>query len=435
VTALPEPGVVFADKYVVESTLGRGAAGVVFAATHRELRQRVAIKVLRDAGPNGAERMIREARAALALHSEHVVRVMDVGRDQGRVFLVMEHLAGADLGSLLKERGPFPVAEAVDCVLQACAGVAEAHARGVVHRDLKPTNLFLTTRADGSPLVKVLDFGISKSEEHGDPETSLTGPAELLGSPMYMSPEQVRGAKYVDHRTDIWSLGVIVFRLVTGKAPFGNGSTVSAALASVVADAPASMRGLRPEVPRELEAVVLRCLDKSPAERFATVAELAAALAPFGTDDGRSAVVRLVRDRSTDGRAAVGGAARRARWPWLVAAGIALLAVPAAALAVLHRTPATPTAASAPDTTSVTASASSPAATPPSAAPGTTTASPPPAPAVASTSATTTVTAKSASPPTTSTRASAPPIRRTAPRVRPTSTSSVVRSAATDDRY
>ena len=163
--ALPEPGSLFAGKYVIESELGSGAAGVVFSATHQELRQRVAIKVLRNARPVAAERMIREARAALALQSEHVVRVMDVGRDGGQVFLVMEQLEGADLASTLRRRGALPIAEAVDCVLQACAGVAEAHARGVVHRDLKPSNLFLTRRADGSPLVKVLDFGISKSSD------------------------------------------------------------------------------------------------------------------------------------------------------------------------------------------------------------------------------------------------------------------------------
>ncbi|MGH7296852.1 MAG: serine/threonine-protein kinase, partial [Polyangiaceae bacterium] len=156
-TALPEPGSRFAERYVIESELGRGAAGVVFSATHEELRQRVAIKVLREGDPVAVERMIREARTAIALQSEHVVRVMDVGREHGRAYLVMEQLDGADLAATLRARGPLPVVEAVDHVLQACAGVAEAHARGVVHRDLKPSNLFLTRRADGSPLVKVLD--------------------------------------------------------------------------------------------------------------------------------------------------------------------------------------------------------------------------------------------------------------------------------------
>ena len=276
---LPEPGTLFANKYVIESQLGGGAAGVVLSATHQELRQRVAIKVLRDAGPVSSERMIREARAAIALHSEHVVRVMDVGRDGDHVYLVMEQLEGSDLATVLRQRGPLPIAEGVDYVLQACAGVAEAHARGVVHRDLKPSNLFLTRRADGSPLVKVLDFGISKSSDsEQEAEASLTGPAEVLGSPMYMSPEQVRGAKLVDHRTDIWALGVVVFRLLSGKAPFGAGMTVGSALASVVADEPVALREVQPDAPKELEAIVRRCLAKAPDERFATVAELAAAL-------------------------------------------------------------------------------------------------------------------------------------------------------------
>ncbi|MGD0527783.1 MAG: serine/threonine-protein kinase [Polyangiaceae bacterium] len=400
---LPEPGTLFADKYVIESQLGGGAAGVVLSATHRELRQRVAIKVLRDAGAVSSERMIREARAAIALQSEHVVRVMDVGRDRGRVFLVMEQLAGADLASVLKARGPLPVAEAVDYVLQACAGVAEAHARGVVHRDLKPSNLFLTKRADGSPLVKVLDFGISKSSEAGqEAEASLTGPAEVLGSPMYMSPEQVRGARDVDHRTDIWALGVIVFRLASGKAPFGAGMTVGSALASVVADEPATLREVLPEAPRELEAIVKRCLSKAPEDRFATVAELAAALAPFGTDDGRAAVIRLVKDQ---------GPPRRRRWPLLVAAVALVVAVPVVALTLLRGRTATATASAtatetATETATATASASATEIPTPIPIP-----TPAPTPTVAS------------------------PPRRFVPRPRPTSNSSVVRSAATNDRY
>jgi serine/threonine-protein kinase len=409
--ALPEPGTLFADKYVIESELGGGSAGVVFSATHRELRQRVAIKVLRDAGPVAAERMIREARAAIALQSEHVVRVMDVGRDHGRVFLVMEQLDGSDLGTLLKARGRLPVAEAADYVLQACAGVAEAHARGVVHRDLKPTNLFLARRADGGPLVKVVDFGISKSQDGPDAESSLTGPAEVLGSPMYMSPEQVRGAKHVDHRTDIWSLGVILFRLVTGKAPFGSGLTVSAALASVVADEPAPLREALPDAPRELEAIVRRCLAKSPGERFASVAELAAALAPLGTDEGRAAVVRLVRDR------AAAPVPRRTRWPLLAACAVVLVAIPAVALRVLH--------SQRDATASVVATPSGSAGDVASAAAVETTAS--------TTSALATATTIVPAPGRAS--APAPSQRRPVGRPRPPGHASAVRAAATDDRY
>ncbi len=419
-TALPEPGEVFAEKYVIESELGRGAAGVVFSATHQELRQRVALKVLRITGSVAGERMIREARASITLQSEHVVRVMDVGRYRGNVFLVMEQLEGADLGSLLRARGHFPVAEAVDYVLQACAGVAEAHARGFVHRDLKPSNLFLARRADGSPLVKVLDFGISKSSDDADAEVSLTGPAESLGTPLYMSPEQVRVARNVDHRTDVWALGVILFRLLTGKAPFGGGMGASAALAAVVSDEPASLRALMPDVPAELEKIVQSCLVKAPEGRLGSVAELAARLAPFGTEDGRASVVRLVRHRAPvpEPPPASTHAPRRRRM--LVLACVAALAISAVVFAFVEwRTHAAPTTV-----TATVPVASSEAAVPTASASAV---APEPAPA---TSATTPRPSASVSVP--SRPSTGRPVSR--PRAVPAS-SSVVKSAATDDRY
>ena len=336
--ALPAHGGLFGDKYIVEGELGGGAVGVVYAATHKELRQRVAIKVLRDAAQTVAsERMIREARVFILLQSEHVVRVMDVGRTDGRAFIVMEHLSGSDLGSALRERGRFKVPEAVDYVLQACAGIAEAHARGIVHRDLKPSNLFLTRRADGSPLVKVLDFGISKQTESGDVETSLTGPAEVLGSPMYMSPEQIRHASEVDHRTDVWSLGVILFRFLSGAAPFdAGGGGVSGMLAAVVGDAPRSLLSLAPDVPRGLEPIIMRCLAKPPGERWSSIGELAGALAPFGTEDGRAAVVRITRQsvEASGPHRILRPEKPRARWVWPALFGVAF-AVAAVLVAVL----------------------------------------------------------------------------------------------------
>jgi serine/threonine-protein kinase len=342
--ALPEPGSVFADKYLIESQLGRGSVGVVLGAMHLELRQPVAIKLLQSANSTAGERLVREARAALSLHSEHVVRVMDVGRDQGRVYVVMEQLAGADLKSVLDARGRFSVPEAVDYALHACAGVSEAHARGIIHRDLKPSNLFLTTRADRSPLVKVLDFGISKFSESADPEGSLTGSAEMLGSPMYMSPEQVRGAKSVDHRTDIWSLGVTLYRFLTGTAPFGgSGASASAALAAVVSDDPRPMNELVPDLPRALAAVVMRCLSKSPADRYGSIAELAGALGPFGTDEGRSTVARLVRGLPPGGAIPLPAPETRGRPPWgrrgatLAASIVVVLSMGAVALGLSRR--------------------------------------------------------------------------------------------------
>jgi serine/threonine-protein kinase len=426
-TALIEPGTVFADKYVIETQLGVGAAGVVYSATHTDLRQRVAIKILRGTDGFGIERMIREARAALALQSEHVVRVMDVGRDrEGRAFIVMEQLTGDDLGSVLRGRVRFSIAEAVDYVLQACAGIAEAHARGIVHRDLKPSNLFLTRRADGSPLVKVLDFGISKSIEDADSEASITGPTQVVGSPLYMSPEQIYGASSVDHRADIWSLGVIIFRFLTGKAPFGgSGKGVSGALASVVIDATPSARALVPEVPVELDRVVMRCLSKSPDDRPSSVAELAARLAPFGTDDGRAAVVRLVRGvseakswpRRRSSRAPVISARRLV----LGACAITVLAIPAAALALrAHGRHATVEAASVPASTSATpALRPPPLETPLATSEGF-------APAL--------LPSPSSLPPVPS---HAPPLRVPGrPHVPPSASSAhMVKSAATDDRY
>jgi serine/threonine-protein kinase len=429
-----EPGTVFAERYVIEAQLGGGSAGIVFSALHADLKQRVAIKWLRDTAPFGVERMVREARAALALHSEHIVRVMDVGSDpDGHAYIVMEQLEGADLGSVLQDRGNFDIEEAVDYVLQACAGIAEAHARGIVHRDLKPSNLFLTTRADGAPLVKVLDFGISKTTEDEDADSSLTGPAEMVGSPRYMSPEQVRGQRNVDHRADIWALGVILFRFISGKAPFGGqGKGISGALASIVIDDPPSLIELVPAVPVELEAVIFRCLAKSPDERHASAAELAARLAPFGSSDGRAAAARLVHsiegmlssETDTSPPPAMPRAKSQRRIV-LMALAAGMLAVPVIAIVVLahgeHTAPAAShgvSSASAPvmpkptSSPSVIATAGS-AAVEPAPAP-----SPPALP--------------SASPPHAGILRSVPP----APRAHvATVSSSVVKSAATDDRY
>ena len=429
-TALPEAGSLFADKYLIDAQLGEGAVGVILAATHTELRQKVAIKLLRDAAPVATERMIREARAALSLHSEHIVRVMDVGRDAGRVYVVMELLEGTDLASLLRSRGRLPPPEAVDCVLQACAGVAEAHSAGIVHRDLKPSNLFLTRRADNSPLVKVLDFGVAKSIGDGDDgEGSLTGTRELLGSPMYMSPEQTRGSSKVDHRADIWSLGVILYRLLTGSAPFGApGAGLSAALLSIVSEEPKPMAAILPNIAPELEAVVMRCLAKDPKARFASVAELAAALAPFGTDDGRAAVQRITRKVASP--VAIDEAAppaKRSRRGLLLVLGavLALLCgVPVVIGAMSARSraappPTTPEALSAP---AVATDAN-------------------PAGGTAMATATETGAAAATSGPGSSSAAvvpgpvGAPHATRPAPRPRATGTSRVVRSAATDERY
>lgn len=280
-------GQVLAGKYRVERVLGSGGMGVVVAAWHLELEQRVAVKFLHPLAlerADTAERFRREARSAAKIRSEHVARVIDVGIMEGGIpYMVMEYLEGHDISEEMAKVGPLPIEDAVDFILQAVEALAEAHAAGIVHRDLKPANLFIARRADGSRIVKVLDFGISKSLlGTSASELSLTRTSVLIGSPLYMSPEQMRSAKDVDTRTDIWSLGVILYEMITGRPPY-TGDSIPALCASLLNDVPQSMRALRPDVPPELEDVIRHCLAKDRAERYGTVSELARALAQFGS--------------------------------------------------------------------------------------------------------------------------------------------------------
>jgi eukaryotic-like serine/threonine-protein kinase len=275
--------------------------GVVVSARHVQLGHLVAIKFLNRRAAQLQEattRFLREARAAVGLHSAHVVRVMDAGtHSSGLPYMIMEHLSGMDLSALLEERGVLPIAEAVDYVLQACEALAEAHAAGIVHRDLKPGNLFLGRGADGAPLVKVLDFGISKAMEGNAlvaSEASLTATSSIMGSPLYMSPEQLRSSKNVDLRTDLWSLGVILYQLISGEPPF-EADTVTGLCAMIVADAPPALRSRAPQVPEALDRVVMRCLDKDMTRRFQSVGELAVALRPFATADGQLSADKVAR--------------------------------------------------------------------------------------------------------------------------------------------
>jgi serine/threonine-protein kinase len=307
--ATPAIGDVISAKYRLDSVLGTGGMGKVFGATHLGLGQKVAIKVL-TVEPSDArleearERFLREGRATAALVSDHVVRIHDVGTlESGALFMVMEQLRGQDLGQLLQANGPFTLELAAECVRQAAAGIAAAHGQGIVHRDLKPSNLFLTQRSDGSPLIKVLDFGISKNMQ-SDLEAitgSLTVTRSVLGTPFYMSPEQVRDAKKVDFRTDVWSLGLILHELLSGSPAF-EGTTLPGVCASIVADPPAALRLKRPEVPVELEDIVLKCLEKEPARRFQTAAALVAELAPW-TGRAPSGVLPPFSDRTLRGSA------------------------------------------------------------------------------------------------------------------------------------
>jgi len=309
---LPRVGETLAGKYTVRRLIACGGMGAVYEVHHEILDQAVALKVLlpEAAGHAGAaSRFINEARASARIRNEHVAQVMDVGRlDDGSAYIVLELLRGSDLARLLEDRGPLPIEDAVDYVLQACEAVAEAHALGIIHRDLKPANLFLAQREKGPPLVKVLDFGISKlvgfeRKLHGDP---VTDSRALLGSPSYMSPEQVRSSKHIDARSDIWSLGVILYRLIGKEAPF-DGDNLGTVLASILESAPVPLRTHRPDVPPELESTILRCLDRNRDTRFQSVDELAEALAPFAPARSRYSLDRI--------RSTLGAASRRASTP------------------------------------------------------------------------------------------------------------------------
>ncbi len=273
-----------AGKYRVERVLGAGGMGVVVAARHVELDQLVAIKFVRDealASDDAVQRFLREARAAVKLKSEHVARVLDVGKlDSGAPYMVMEFLEGSDLGKILEERGPLPLDAASDWILQACEAVAEAHATGIVHRDLKPENLFLARTVGGGQKIKVLDFGVSKAIGGGSEMSGLTRTRAMLGSPLYMAPEQMRSSRDVDPRADVWALGVVLFQLLTNRWPF-EAETMPELCLKVVTEPPMSLGALRPDIPSGMGAVIERCLEKDPKKRFANAAELASALEPF----------------------------------------------------------------------------------------------------------------------------------------------------------
>jgi serine/threonine-protein kinase len=285
-------GAVLLGKYRVDRVLGRGGMGVVLAATHLHLRERVAIKLLLPefvGHRHIVERFVREAQAAARLRGEHVTRVIDVGfLDGGPPYIVMEHLEGRSLGAVLAERATLSPAETVDCILPVCEALAEAHARGIVHRDIKPDNVFLARRPDGSRLVKVLDFGISKLSAGG--EGRLTHSAATMGTPAYMSPEQMRSARDVDRRTDVWALGVVLYECLAGRRPFAGDSYPALCLAVAAALPPP----LPSWLPPGLSAVVQR-LEKEPARRFAGMRELAQAVAPYAGDE---VAARIAVERS-----------------------------------------------------------------------------------------------------------------------------------------
>jgi len=291
-------GDVLAGKYRVERVLGVGGMGVVVAAHHMQLDEKVAIKFLLPEMLGHAEavgRFAREARAAVKIKSEHVARVLDVGiLETGAPYMVMEFLDGGDLGAWLDQRGPLPIEQAVEFVLQASIAVAEAHSLGIVHRDLKPANLFCIRGADGRLIIKVLDFGISKMTNMGNSAPgSFTRTSTMMGSPYYMSPEQMRSPKDVDARTDIWALGVVLYELLTKSVPF-QGDTQAEVCVKIVTEPPPPVRDFRPDVPEGLQAVILACLEKDRKKRYRNIAEMAVAMLPFGPRQSKATVEKVI---------------------------------------------------------------------------------------------------------------------------------------------
>jgi serine/threonine protein kinase len=278
---LARTGGLLLGKYRVERVLGEGGMAVVLAVRHTKLDELFAMKIAKPISltvAGATNRFMREAHSLARLRSDHVVRVYDIGRlECGLPYMLLEYLDGVDLAATLTAEGKLSPARAIDCMLAVLDAMHEAHGLGIVHRDLKPENIFLARRPNGGHIVKVLDFGISKHVEHSNLSPSITQASSTLGSPHYMSPEQVRAAKCVDERADIWAIGVILYELVSGRLPF-SGESVSEVCANVLDKRPQHLSAIAPDVPPELATVVMRCLSYDPADRYASAVELAAAL-------------------------------------------------------------------------------------------------------------------------------------------------------------
>ncbi len=299
-----EPGTVLFGKYRVDEVIGTGGMGSVVRASHLYLQQPVAIKILLPEMAGSAEtvsRFLREAQATVRLRSEHTARVMDVGTmPDGAPYMVMEYLDGNDLNQILRHHGPQAAPIVCDLMLQACEGMAEAHSLGIIHRDIKPSNFFVTRRPDGSMLLKVLDFGISKTPVN---LTDLTNVDTVIGTPSYMSPEQMKSGRAADARSDIWSMGIVMYQLLAGRPPF-SGESYAELVLKVTGDPPAPMHV---PLPPGLGEVMLRCLEKDPRNRQQTVAELARMLAPYATDPVQAAqcaarATRILQQKTSQGQ-------------------------------------------------------------------------------------------------------------------------------------
>ena len=293
-------GDIVAGKYRIDGILGTGAMGIVVLACHLLLGEKVAIKFLLPQSLGNGDavgRFLREAQTAVRIKNEHIAHVFDVATlEDGTPYIVMEYLEGNDLAAFLQQSGPLPVEQAVEFILQACEAIAEAHELGIVHRDLKPANLFVIRRADGLLSIKVLDFGISKnvSESKMAAHVAMTDTMVVMGSPAYMSPEQMESARKVDLQTDVWALGAILCELVTGRIPF-DGQSLPEVYTKIVAHPQPSIREWAPSLPGGLEDVILKCLRTNRSLRYRDVGDLAAALSEFAPKRAAASVDRIAR--------------------------------------------------------------------------------------------------------------------------------------------
>jgi len=308
-TPIAKVGDVIAGKLQVTHILGRGGMGVVVAAMHVHLQEKVALKILLPSKSTDREsrtRFLREARVTARLQNEHIAKVMDIGLlDSGSPYFVMEYLEGIDLKRLLEVHGPLDIPVAVNYVAQACEGIAEAHARAILHRDIKPSNLFLTKRYDGSDLIKVLDFGVSKARALGPSEESYhTEAGTVLGSPSYISPERLEENDDVGPPADVWSLAVILYELLTGRPPFWQPTPALICSEILSYKPPPLVREHRPDVPPALEAAIAHALERDVCRRTANVAQLASEMLDALPNDARAAeTISIDRIRATLARA------------------------------------------------------------------------------------------------------------------------------------
>ena len=299
-------GSIIHGKYRLDRLLGEGGMGSVYLARDLDADRDVAVKVLTAYANESAtvvERFHRESKAALSIDSPHIARVFDAGTDTGGPFLVMEHLEGEDAGDLFARLHHLPPALALRIVGQACLGLTKAHETGIVHRDIKPANLFLSRANDGSVTVKIVDFGVAKmlpiwSRRDVPPEV-LTRTGAVLGSPLYMAPEQARGAKAVDPRSDVWSLGVVLYQALAAHAPNQEIEALGELIVTICTQAPRPVEESAPWISHSLAAIVRRALRLDPAERFQSAEAMLEALrAELGEDLAihESMLVRLDAD-------------------------------------------------------------------------------------------------------------------------------------------